>query len=245
MSERIPIKLVLALPSYDGRRRNAIQMITAGQSVARIHYQTAQGSLLAHVFNRLLCEARVRRDADQATHFCMMHDDIEPEVDWLPKLWKEFEERGCQGLISAVSPIKSPHMLTSTALDTDPWNPRKLHLSETARLPKTFTGEDASKLLGISHRGLLVNTGLMLFDLREEWVDDLVFTIRDAIIQKDGSPVAVVEPEDWAMSRFLNARGVPVMATTAVILNHHGGLGWSNQWDDDPPAADAPEGGAP
>ena len=119
---RIPIKLALSLPSYDGRRVNAIPMLTVGQAVGTIHYMTAQGSLLAHVFNRTLCEARQKRDAGVATHFCMLHDDIAPEADWFQKLWAEYikPEEGKRGVISAVSPIKSPHMMTSTALDTDP-----------------------------------------------------------------------------------------------------------------------------
>ena len=90
---RIPIKLALSLPSYDGRRVNAIPMLTVGQAVGTIHYMTAQGSLLAHVFNRTLCEARQKRDAGVATHFCMLHADIAPEADWFQKLWAEYIKR--------------------------------------------------------------------------------------------------------------------------------------------------------
>jgi len=235
---RIPIKLALSLPSYDGRRVNAIPMLTVGQAVGTIHYMTAQGSLLAHVFNRTLCEARQKRDAGVATHFCMLHDDIAPEADWFQKLWAEYikEPEGKRGVISAVSPIKSPHMMTSTALDTDPWEPRKLTLEEVSRLPVTF-GADASKVLTGVPLNLLVNTGLMLFDLREPWVDGLVFSIRDFIQVKDGVPKAFVEPEDWRMSRYIHSQGYPVRATRAVELAHYGSLGWTNQWQTEDPAA--------
>lgn len=242
---RIPIKLALSLPSYDGRRVNAIPMLTVGQAVATIHYMTAQGSLLAHVFNRTLCEARQKRDAGVATHFCMLHDDIAPEADWFQKLWAEYikEPEGKRGVISVVSPIKSPHMMSSTALDTDPWEPRKLSLEEVSRLPVTFDSKEASALVGA--RGapngpwanLLVNTGLMLFDLREPWVDGLVFSIRDFIQVKDGVPKAFVEPEDWRMSRYIHSQGYPVLATRAVELAHYGSLGWTNQWQTEEPAA--------
>jgi len=206
--------------------------------VGTIHYMTAQGSLLAHVFNRTLCEARQKRDAGVATHFCMLHDDIAPEADWFQKLWAEYikEPEGKRGVISAVSPIKSPHMMTSTALDTDPWEPRKLTLEEVSRLPVTF-GADASKVLTGVPLNLLVNTGLMLFDLREPWVDGLVFSIRDFIQVKDGVPKAFVEPEDWRMSRYIHSQGYPVRATRAVELAHYGSLGWTNQWQTEDPAA--------
>lgn len=236
MTERIPIDVCLALPSYDGRRVNAIQMMTAGQDVRRIHYMTAQGSLLAHVFNRTLVEARGWRDKGLATHYVMLHDDIGPEIPWLRKLWEQYQsitpvrflDMDCRGVLSVVSPIKSPHMLTSTAVDVPDgkfWEHRKLSLKEVAALPVTFNA---------SHVGgpLLVNTGLMMFDLREPWVDKLVFNIRDGIEVVDGKPQAVVEPEDWGMSRWLNSRGIPVHATRAVELSHFGGLGWSNQWQE-------------
>ena len=80
---------------------------------------------------------------------------------------------------------------------------------------------------------LLVNTGLMLFDLREPWVDGLVFSIRDFIQVKDGVPKAFVEPEDWRMSRYIHSQGYPVRATRAVELAHYGSLGWTNQWQTD------------
>lgn len=236
MTERAPIDVCLALPSYDGRRVNAIQMITAGQQVRRIHYMTAQGSLLAHVFNRTLVEARSWRDQGAATHYVMLHDDIAPEIEWMKKLWEQYQAikpapymgKDCRGVLSVVSPIKSPHMLTSTAVDVPGgrlWEQRKLSLKEVAALPVTFNA---------SHVGgpLLVNTGLMIFDLREPWVDTLVFNIWDGIEMVDGKLQAVVEPEDWAMSRFLNRLGVPVHATRAVEISHFGGLGWSNQWQE-------------
>lgn len=226
---RAPIDVCLALPSYDGRRVNAIQMVTAGQQVRRIHYMTAQGSLLAHVFNRTLVDARKFRDAGHATHFCMLHDDIGPEMDWMRKLWDQYltikPVDGWRGVLSVVSPIKSPHMLTSTAVDNGPdrWRPRKLSLKEVSELPVTFNA---------SHVGgpLLVNTGLLFFDLREPWVNSLVFTIEDSIMEVDGELQAVVNPEDWNMSRWLNYQGIPVHATRGVEINHYGGLGWSNQW---------------
>lgn len=241
-NKRIPIKLALSLPSYDGRRVNAIPMLTVGQAVGTIHYMTAQGSLLAHVFNRTLCEARQKRDAGVATHFCMLHDDIAPETDWFQKLWAEYikPEEGKRGVISVVSPIKSPHMMSSTALDTDPWEPRKLTLEEVSRLPVTFGARDATAVASVpAHCSLLVNTGLMLFDLREPWVDGLVFSIRDFIQVKDGVPKAFVEPEDWRMSRYIHSQGYPVRATRAVELAHYGSLGWTNQWQTDEAAAPA------
>ncbi len=57
------------------------------------------------------------------------------------------------------------------------------------------------------------------------WAEEMCFTIRDRIVKaEDGTFVAQVEPEDWAMSRWWNARGLKVMATSKIGTLHHGAV---------------------
>lgn len=222
----LPIRVALALPTYDGTRHNAMGMVDAAINTDHVTFIEAYGSLLAHVFNRTLIAALGAMESQKLTHFVMMHSDIVPEDGWIRKLYEAHQSVGGSGIISVVSPIKGTahDMATSTAMETeDIFAPRKLTLEECYKLPRVFTRADAGKI-GLPVTDLLVNTGLMMFRLDEPWVRNITFQVSDAIV----NGVAVTEPEDWALSRQVNDMGVPVYATTAVKLRHMGRAGWSN-----------------
>lgn len=211
------LTVLAACPTYDGNRLNSgalLQLQGAGVTVMEV-----QMSLLARGFNESWCYAHNH----QFTHFIMLHADIKPErPDWVKTLLQISLETEAT-VVSAVSPIKTPHKSTSTAIETeDPWNPRRLSLEEIAAKPLTWT-ED----------GLLVNTGLMVVDLRQRLTRKLHFEINDRIIpDKSGKLVAESQPEDWNFSRQVRDAGGTVFATRAIPLGHWGTFVWPNYIQD-------------
>ena len=118
-----------------------------------------------------------------ASHFCLLHDDIVPEPLWLDKMMRIMEEQHAD-ILSVVVPLKNDKGLTSTALDVgvgdeDPhWRVKRLTLKEIYNdYEPTFT-----------HEKLLVNTGLMLVDLRKPWVENVWFAFEDKIIPDPKAP---------------------------------------------------------
>lgn len=105
--------------------------------------------------------------------------------------------------------------------------PRRLTMKECHAGPKTFT-----------HPRILLNTGCMLFDMREPWVDQAVengvkkngpgrmyFHIDDSIQWIDGEPHTRGASEDWNFTRMARAAGCPpdkIFATLAMPLEHVG-----------------------
>lgn len=208
--------LFTALPSYDGRRFNARAMSEILQiRNMDVRCMEIHGSLLTLSFNRAWAAAL----NGGATFFLMLHDDIMPvSEDWIGELFGELAANRAS-VISVVSPIKTPDGLTSTAIETaDPWNPRRLAMAEVFERPETWT-----------EPGLLLNTGLMLVDFRQEWVRDAFFTMNDRLVRRPtGEYAAEVQPEDWNFSRMARAAGASLYATRKVVIQHIGRAGYDN-----------------
>jgi len=151
------------------------------------------------------------------THFLLWHADIVPvEEGWLAAMLAEME-RVDADVLSAVVPIKNIQGMTSTARDTDQWNPLRYSTTEIhAKKELTWTEPD-----------LLVNTGLMLVNLRNPKFEQIVFTMKDRIAKNaDGVYKPYFSPEDWNFSRQCRALGIPVWATKAIRLRHMGLSGY-------------------
>ena len=207
--------MLVALPTYDGMRVNGRAMVDLIQiRNLDVRLLEIQNSLLAKGFNTAWCEA-LNWHADA---FLMLHADIIPVSEaWPAVMFKELYDRGAD-VMSVISPIKTSHGLTSTAVETDdPWNPRRYSMTEVFEKPETFT-ED----------GLLINTGLMLVDFRKPWVEDVHFTINDRIIKRDGQYMPESQPEDWNFSRQARSLGAKVYATRKVVIQHVGRAGYDN-----------------
>lgn len=187
-------------------------------------------SLLAFGFNSLWHQAAAAAPQHGITHFAMLHADIEPQPWWVDVLHEEMDRTGAD-ILSVVVPIKSPEGVTSTAIGDwhDEWaQPRRLTMREVVQLPETFSANDASCGVGHPSGPLLVNTGCWMAR-RGVWWSDVCFTIRDRIaIAPDGRPMPQVIPEDWGFSRWAHQRGLKVMATRKVQLQHVGPWAWSN-----------------
>lgn len=226
MEELKTLKLFAALPSYDGQRYNGVPIAWLKAAVPNAQLIDSGGSLLANVFNSQLCLALRSREMGNATHFLMLHADIVPcGEDWFPKLWRAYRKTNAQ-MMSAVVPIKSAAGLTSTAIELP--DPRKrwkrLTMNEVLGGPENFTDPK-----------LLLNTGMLLFDLRDPWVNHCHFSISDEIVWLNDAgevcapgtpgslPTAKSTSEDWAFTRQARAAGCErIYATRAVPLQHVG-----------------------
>lgn len=219
MAEPVPDILFLALPSYNGWRRNigpVLEVVMSGGIGVRVMEATLP--LLALCFNSCWVAALNAR-AEGVTHFLMLHADVLPRsgaTPWHQVLLAEMAETGAD-VLSAVVAIKNANGATSTAIDVDQWHQRGLMLAEVAYRPETWT-----------EPGLLVNTGCLLVDLRKPWVDRVCFTVNDRIVQTPEGWKAECEPEDWGFSRQARALGAAIYATRKVEVFHYGETGYPN-----------------
>lgn len=235
-STQVPRKpnLFLGLPTYGGARFNTMPILGAvqmQQSFEKVITMEVDSSLLAAAFNMLLIRALEARDMGQADWFLLLHADIVPieTTRWIDILWAA----RCSvkaDVISAVVPIKDQRGVTSTALETSQlYAPRRLTMREIHEQDETFTDEK-----------LLINTGMLMINLRNPFIDKIRFSIGDAILlTPDGTRLVGTTPEDWDFSRQCHAAGVPVWATKAVKLSHVGRFNYPNfgTWgseDEDP-----------
>ncbi|MCG3177024.1 MAG: hypothetical protein MOGMAGMI_01988 [Candidatus Omnitrophica bacterium] len=216
-------RVFLGVPTYDGTIVAGLlpAVINASQDGCTM-YRTRGHSLLAHNFNVLYTEAlNGRRKPHEYTHFVLLHSDIIPEMGWLGKMLDIMAETKA-GVLAAVSPMKSVKGLTSTGVDQgtedDPFLVQRLTMTEIHRLPETFTDPK-----------LVVNSGLLLVDIRQPWADQVFFEIQSRIARlKNGDLQARVHSEDWYFSRQVRALGGSIYATRAVRLLHVGRHEYSN-----------------
>lgn len=220
----------LGMPSYgELTAKAALGFYRASQCERyNLNLRTHGSSLLASNMNGLWAWALTEARRGECDYFAMQHSDIEPEEFWLDKLIEELEARELD-VLGVVSPIKDQNGLTSIAAaraDGDNWRPQgRLTMKEVYRLPETFTSDD----LG---RPLLINTGLWVCKLREDWAKKVHFTINDRICfdPKLGRYFAQVEPEDWFVSRLFHELGLRVGCTRKVELGHRGSVLFANSF---------------
>jgi GT2 family glycosyltransferase len=185
---------------------------------AGVRLDDVGSSLLAHNFNEMWARALNARHQG-ITHFAMLHSDVMPHSPtWVGEM-RAIMDRVGASVLSVVLPIKDRRGLTSTAVDrANIWAPRRLTLSEAYAQPATFT-----------HERLLLNTGCMMVDLRQGWVERAHFTVNDAIRQKpSGEFYAVAESEDWFFSRRARLEGASLYATREIAASHFGGSNFDN-----------------
>lgn len=230
MSDPRPTAVFIAVPSRDGRlpTRAAYSIYTDGAATTEKKIACSlSSSLLTYTFNSLWCAALNMR-SQGVTHFAMLHDDIQPADGWIDTLLEEMN-RVDADIISVVVPLKENSGLTSTAIDTDPWRPRRLTMREVAKLPETFRSSDVP--WNKADDALLVNTGCWLCKFTLPWVERVCFHVDDEIVRVNGHFEPRVASEDWNFSRDLwNQYGaeIKVYATTKVHLTHSGTAQFQN-----------------
>jgi hypothetical protein len=172
-------------------------------------------SALTLTHNQCWAWALNERDQGRLTHLLLMHSDIQPQGEqWLHMLLAEMLHSKADVLGSIIA-VKSPLGLSSTALDTDRWSPQRITLSQAKRLPLTWSADN-----------LLVNTGLLLVDMRKPWVERICFTMRDRMRRGRDGWMADFEPEDWNFSRQARALEARIFVTRAVPVLHDGIMLW-------------------
>jgi len=188
-------------------------------------------SLLTFSFNDLWAKALNARNEHGIDRFVMLHSDIQPLASsWIDDLLDELNRTDAD-VLSAVIAIKDHNGLTSTAIDTHLFRPRRLTFTEIAELPETFGGHD---LACIHEEGegcnvdLLINTGLMAIRFDHPWVEQACFSFTDRIVKRDGKYIAEIEPEDWKFSRWCHSQGLKVLATKKIKASHFGIVPFGN-----------------
>jgi hypothetical protein len=174
-------------------------------------------SLLAANFNKALCAAK-----DGGYEWMLMwHGDLFPlGGDWLAGMIAAADERRAD-VFSAVSPLKGPHGLTSTACDTAE-GIRRITMTELGKLPEVFCAADVGERLWPCTR-LLINTGMMLVRMARLDPVRCHFTIEDQIaLNGAGKHDFRVMPEDWHFSRACNRAGLRVYASKRPAVAHVG-----------------------
>ncbi len=222
----------LAMPHRDGVSIGAVRGVMGASQSADVRFVPESRSCLTMCFNVLWCHALNTPDV---THFAMIHDDIGPEQGWLDVLLEELERTGAD-VVSAVSPIKDPRGLSSTAIrhPETGWL-RRLTISETDSLPETFDATSA----GFPGHTLLVNTGLWVCRFDRSWVERITFKQKDGKYRgDDGKWRPTMLTEDWLFSLDLAEMGIKAMATRRVKLRHAGLYAFPNsggwgQWKTD------------
>lgn len=227
-------KLLIGMPSYDGNIDFLVQAMVYRETAGFAHRMVAsqQSSLLANCCNQLYCIALNERE--QYGWFMMWHTDVRvKDVGVVSGMLAEMARVGA-GCLSVLMPIKDEKGLTSTGLyfrDGGKKRRRRLTIKEAAGLPETFDRQDLIKAWNAPQdAALLINTGLMLIDLSQDWCEKIYFNIRDRIVkQPDGKFLGIVQPEDWNLSMQLHKLGVPVFCTRKFAALHKGVGLYSNQ----------------
>ena len=221
-------------PSYNGWYWMGSEQAMGMASLKgkKIRVQRIASSLLPAQFNQLWCNAR-NAGAD---YFAMLHADIGAPGGWLDVLHDEMQAHGAH-IISAVVALKCENGTTSTAIDRHGVysQHQRLTVGEIAKLPETFSAADLP-----DGGTLLINTGMMLWDLRAPESDkfpgfhflDRVGYVEDGAGNKKW--LTVCEPEDWELSRWAASVGLKVMATRKIQTRHEGPKQYTTAAEDYP-----------
>lgn len=193
---------------------------TRDRSIQLIHFPFST-SIIPFNCNTILKDALNARDVHGITHFAMIHSDVGACQNWLDILLATMEAEQA-GIVSTVIALKDGRGLTSTALEdqNDEWNPRRLTMAELFQLPETFGIEQANAVLNTNSPMLLVNSGCMLIDFQQDFIDGIWFEQKDRIVKVNGKRVAETSSEDWNFCRKATERGAKVLATRAVQVEH-------------------------
>lgn len=211
-------KVFLGLPTRDGRieKGQVNSLIGAFQSSLVHSVQIQHGSWITKNFN--CCLANALNSRPSATHFCLLHDDVVPQhPDWLKKLL-DISLKFKADVLSVVVPLKAQLGLTSTALDEQVkdydqrYRVRRLTMKEVFKREPTFTDPN-----------LLLNTGLMLIDIRKPWIENCWFEFVDRIEKMGDKFIDVGMSEDWNFSRKAREMGASLWATREISVRHIGG----------------------
>lgn len=216
-----PSRVALLLPCYDKTSFNRLAVVNFAAQFPDAKLCEVSSSALGHCFNVGYQAVRKMADKGEIDYVGMLHADCVPlQQNWGEILMDEMLEHQAS-IMSVISPIKSADGLTSTGFfskeddEKDIWHPIRLTMKEVFQLPETFT-----------HPRLIVNTGIMMIDIRQEWAKKLVFDLK-CFVNLDNYQSWYI-PEDWLMSKYCYKSGGTVFATRKVKMQHYGNVGFPN-----------------
>lgn len=189
------------------------------------HYLAQSYSILPRNFNKLLCQALNLRDKG-VTHFLLWHSDILPQEDFYVDKMLQLMDKHDADILSVIVPLKDQTGITSTALvnPDDHYKPIRYTLKQLMdkrnNIPATFT-----------HPDILVNSGFMLIDITNPWIEEIAFDFEEVIEKnKDGQFEAKGLSEDWHFSHLAKDLGAKIFATREIPVVHVGGQTWYGNW---------------
>lgn len=191
----------------------------------------AQGdaSILTYTMNTFLTLAlNAQLDGEDITHWGMLHSDVVPDDGFFDIIMEDLLEHDAD-FMGAIIPIKDRTAITSTGYleKGEMWEvDRRLVLRD---LEKFGMRKQILMASDIGPGVLLANTGCCMMRFDQEWRKELLFTVQDRIIMKDGRYVPQVIPEDWNLCKRLHEMGCKVMVSRQVALSHYGDNDWSNR----------------
>jgi hypothetical protein len=161
-------------------------------------------------------------------YFCLLHDDIIPQSDWIEVLVSEIQ-RVEADVLAVVIPARDRSGMTMTGIaeSADLWSMvRRLSIKEVHALPETFGQEilDDRQIFSTS-------TGCMIVDARKSWVleNQVCFRTMDSIVNHRGKWMAHTRTEDETFMRDVQRIGAKLCLTRKVELQHCDWSGTSNQ----------------
>lgn len=205
---------------------------------ARIVPMLALSSAANFNHNSLLANGLNLQRKGIMDYLLIHHADVEVRTScWLDVMLAEMQQYGA-GVLAGVCSKKNDSGMSNMAYSTpNEYFGNVMSLEHIWSLPKTFSIADTPH----PDRELLVNTGLMLIDLRlPQWrqyktdpdgtrVLKFCFQMRDRIaVDEDDDCHAQFASEDWNFSKQCARNGIPVYCTQKVQIIHHGECGFDN-----------------
>jgi hypothetical protein len=175
-----------------------------------------------------------------ATHFAMLHSDVQPQGQWMDTLLDDLFRYDLD-MVSVPCAIKDDRGVASCGIGdpADPWIPhRRWTMKELQELPEIITAENGG--YPQANRYLLHNNACFALDLRRPcWTktDDKgvllathQFPSRTWKETKDGRVgwSCRGESEDWYFSRTAWEAGAKTALTRRVRMTHFGTTAFSN-----------------
>lgn len=244
------MSIFVAIPTYDWKSDILGHSVLEHECASRgdVGWISKGSSLINFNFNMLYAEClNRRREQKMITHFLMLHADVRPEVGFIGKMLAVMQATQAE-VVSVVLPMKDKAGLVSTGANVKfpdgGLYRRRLSMMELQKLPVTFNAADVAQLWDLQpgQVQLIVNTGLLLVDLRAPWVEasdeygqlKVCFQSVDTIFWRNDKWFAYCESEDWFFSRKVNEAGGKIVATREVKAEHFGNYAYSNQevWGD-------------
>ncbi len=223
--------IYLSIPNTGEINQGILQATHMSSQKHEVELAPRACGCLAHNFNMGWCGGLNLRQPKGIDRFAMLHSDIVPDPWWLDLLEDERAYHGAD-VMCAISPIKDDSGYTSCGQgNLETWDVKRYTMTEIYQLPETFGIE---KRLAKTHY-LAANVGAFICKWDGEWEVDFARrggfrVLTTCILCADAQWRATFYPDDWDFSRWCHMRGLKVMCTRKLGLDHFGLQRYSNRF---------------